>query len=91
MRVVDMDIVPTKYCTDQLIKADLNQDIANGVICTVTKKQINNVCEADIGAALACENQDGLYELSGIYSQDTGCAPSNTVKYFSLHNLFLLV
>ncbi|XP_076234221.1 inactive serine protease scarface [Calliopsis andreniformis] len=83
MHVVNMDILSTRHCTEQLIKADLSPDITDGLICTITKEDTNNVCEADVGGALACENEDGLYELAGIYSQDTGCASSDQVAIFA--------
>ncbi|XP_076172623.1 inactive serine protease scarface isoform X3 [Ptiloglossa arizonensis] len=81
MHAVDLDILSTEQCTEQLIRRNLNR--ANEIICGTTKKDINNICEADIGGPLACENKYGLYELVGIYSQDTGCLSTNQVAFFA--------
>lgn len=52
----------------------------DGIICVTPKKEINNVCETDIGSPLACQNENGFYELAGIYSRNTGCLPTNQVR-----------
>ncbi|XP_076299177.1 inactive serine protease scarface [Lasioglossum baleicum] len=83
MHAVDMSILPTNLCKEQLTAAAVNPDAANGIICTTPKQDINNVCEADVGGPLACQNEEGFYELSGIYSQDTGCQSSNQVGIFA--------
>ncbi|XP_043257990.1 uncharacterized protein LOC122400531 [Colletes gigas] len=83
MHAVDLDILSMEQCKEQLIRADLSSNVANGIICGATKEDINNICEADVGGPLACENQNGVYELVGIYSQDTGCLPSNQVAIFA--------
>ncbi|XP_031826161.1 inactive serine protease scarface [Nomia melanderi] len=84
MHAVDMNILSTNFCKEQLLSANANPDAANGIICTAPKEDINNVCEVDVGGPLACKNEQGYYELIGIYSQDTGCVASNQVAIFAL-------
>lgn len=86
MHAVRLNILPRDRCKERLIKADLGSNAADEVICGIPKDEVNNVCEADVGGPLACKNKDGLYELVGIYSQDTGCLSTNQVKHFSLNN-----
>ncbi|XP_054015987.1 inactive serine protease scarface [Hylaeus anthracinus] len=83
MHAVDLDILSTEQCQEQLISGDLIPSIANGIICGTPRENINNVCEADVGGPLACKNRHGLYELAGIYSQDTGCLPTNQIAIFA--------
>nr|XP_033331111.1 inactive serine protease scarface [Megalopta genalis] len=83
MHAVDMNILPTNLCKEQLATEDVYQSAIDGIICTVPKEDINNVCEADVGGPLACQNGEGYYELTGIYSQDTGCQSSNQVGIFA--------
>ncbi|XP_076652405.1 inactive serine protease scarface [Halictus rubicundus] len=83
MHAVDMSILPTNLCKEQLTAANVSPHAADGIICTTPKEDINNVCEADVGGPLACQNEEGYYELSGIYSQDTGCQSSNQVGIFA--------
>ncbi|XP_076750260.1 inactive serine protease scarface [Xylocopa sonorina] len=83
MHAVSMDILPTESCKERLISTNFETDIANRTICAVPKEEKNNVCETDIGGPLACLNEHGSYDLAGIYSQDTGCQPTNQVAIFA--------
>lgn len=80
MHAINMDVLPTERCKQQLTYTNFGENIVDGAICAVTKAEKNNVCETDVGGPLACQNEDGRYELAGIYSQDTGCRATNQVK-----------
>ena len=58
-------------------------------MCAKPAYQKNNMCQVDLGGPLACDRGDGYYEIIGVYSQDTGCLPSNQVCTYTL--LFVLV
>ncbi|KOC70446.1 Serine proteinase stubble, partial [Habropoda laboriosa] len=83
MHAVSMKVLSTEHCTEQLLRVNSEVNAANGIICATTKEEKNNVCETDVGGPLACQNKNGFYELAGIYSQDTGCLPSNEVAIFA--------
>ncbi|XP_003706016.2 inactive serine protease scarface isoform X2 [Megachile rotundata] len=83
MHAVNLDILSQERCKQQISHTDLSVNTVDGTICAKTTKEINNVCETDVGGPLACENESGLYELAGIYSQDTGCLPTNQVAIFA--------
>ncbi|CAK9807357.1 Inactive serine protease scarface [Anthophora plagiata] len=83
MHAVSMKILSTEYCTEQLANLSSELNAANGIICVTPKEEKNNICETDVGGPLACQNENGLYELTGIYSQDTGCLPSNEIAIFA--------
>lgn len=84
MRAIDMDVLSRERCKEQSLRTNLEVNDVEGIICVTPKKEINNVCETDIGGPLACQNKDGFYELAGIYSRDTGCLPTNQVRRFSI-------
>ncbi|XP_006622554.1 uncharacterized protein LOC102681132 [Apis dorsata] len=83
MRAVDMDVLSRERCKEQSLRTNLEVNDVEGIICVTPKKEINNVCETDIGGPLACQNKDGSYELAGIYSRDTGCLPTNQIAVFA--------
>ncbi|CAL7948678.1 unnamed protein product [Xylocopa violacea] len=83
MHAVNMDVLPTESCKERLISINFETDIANRTICAAPKEEKNNVCETDIGGPLACLNEHGFYDLAGIYSQDTGCQPTNQIAIFA--------
>ncbi|PBC28882.1 Ovochymase-1 [Apis cerana cerana] len=83
MRAVDMDILSKERCKEQSLRTNLEVNDVDGIICVTPKKEINNVCETDIGSPLACQNENGFYELAGIYSRDTGCLPTNQIAVFA--------
>lgn len=41
----------------------------------------DNICDADVGSALACHNGNGQYLLKGIYSGETGCGSNQVAKF----------
>ncbi|XP_017885505.1 coagulation factor XII-like [Ceratina calcarata] len=83
MHVVDMNVLPTEHCKERLLSGNFGADSVNGIICAEPKEEKDNVCETDVGGPLACRNEHGLYDLIGIYSQDTGCLPTNQVAVFA--------
>lgn len=83
MRAVDMDILSRERCEEQSLRTNLEVNDVEGIICGTPKKEINNVCETDIGSPLACQNENGFYELAGIYSRDTGFLPTNQIAVFA--------
>ncbi|KOX68999.1 Cysteine string protein [Melipona quadrifasciata] len=83
MHAINVDILSTERCKELLLNTDFGVDIADRILCATPKEEKNNICDTDIGGPLACQNEDGSYELAGIYSQDTGCYPSNQVAMFA--------
>ncbi|KAK9299675.1 hypothetical protein QLX08_007381 [Tetragonisca angustula] len=83
MHAISMNILSTERCKELLLNTDFGVDIADRILCATPKEEKNNICDTDIGGPLACQNEDGSYELAGIYSQDTGCYPSNQVAMFA--------
>ncbi|OAD55609.1 Serine proteinase stubble [Eufriesea mexicana] len=83
MNVVNMKVLSTGRCKEQLLSTNFEAEAADGTICAAPVEEKNNVCETDVGGPLACQNEQGVYELVGIYSQDTGCLPTNQVAMFA--------
>lgn len=81
MHAISMNILSRERCNDVLLlSTNLRINVTNGTICAAPKEETNNICDTDVGGPLACQNEHGVYELVGIYSQDTGCYPSNQVR-----------
>lgn len=81
MHAISMNILSRERCKDVLLlSTNLGVNVTNGTICAAPKEEKDNICDTDVGGPLACQNEYGAYELSGIYSQDTGCYPSNQVR-----------
>lgn len=80
MHSIDVDIVPQDECRQRLQGAESQIPIDDTLTCVKAHKQRNNLCQVDVGGPLACDRGDGFYELTGIYSQDTGCLPTNQVR-----------
>ncbi|XP_033313522.1 uncharacterized protein LOC117212680 [Bombus bifarius] len=84
MHAISMNILSRERCKDVLLlSTNLGINVTNGTICAAPKEEKDNICDTDVGGPLACQNEHGAYELSGIYSQDTGCYPSNQVAVFA--------
>lgn len=79
MHTVDVDLLSREACRNRVLGAESQIVIANDVICAKAH-EANNMCQADVGGALACHNGNGAYHIAGIYSQDTGCLPTNQVR-----------
>ncbi|KAL6256026.1 hypothetical protein P5V15_013261 [Pogonomyrmex californicus] len=82
MHMVDVDLLPHDVCHNRVLGAETPINIAHNIICGKAHEQ-NNMCQADIGAPLACYDGNGAYHIAGIYSQDTGCLPTNQVATFT--------
>jgi len=79
MHMVDVDLLSREICQNRVLGAESTINIASNVICGKAQDE-NNMCQADIGAPLACYDGNGAYHIAGIYSQDTGCLPTNQVR-----------
>ncbi|XP_015517677.2 uncharacterized transmembrane protein DDB_G0289901 [Neodiprion lecontei] len=84
MHGIDVDIVPQDECKRRVQGAESPVAIDNTLTCVKAQKERNNMCQVDVGGPLACDRGDGIYELSGIYSYDTGCLPTNQVATYAL-------
>ena len=82
MHMVDVDLLSHDVCQNRVLGAESHINIAHNVICGKAHND-NNMCQADIGSPLACYDGNGAYHIAGIYSQDTGCLPTNQVATFS--------
>lgn len=80
MHGIDVDIIPQDACRERLQGAESQIEVDNTLTCVKAQKQRNNLCQVDVGGPLACDRGDGYYELTGIYSQETGCLPTNQVR-----------
>lgn len=85
MHSVDVDLLSQNECRQRLEGAEAQLDIDDSLVCGKAHHVSNNMCQVDVGGPLACDRGDGYYELSGIYSQDTGCLPTNQVNVSSLY------
>ncbi|XP_066586122.1 uncharacterized protein [Prorops nasuta] len=83
MRGIDVDVLSYDTCQERLASAKSQLNIDSSVICTKAHKQNNNMCQVEPGSPLACDRGNGVYELVGVYSQDTGCLPTNQIAVFA--------
>lgn len=79
MHMVDVNLLPYDVCQNRIYNAKSHIPLTDDVICGKAYEE-NNMCQADVGAPLACYDNNGAYHLVGIYSQDTGCLPTNQVR-----------
>ncbi|XP_012536008.1 uncharacterized protein LOC105836494 isoform X2 [Monomorium pharaonis] len=82
MHMVDVDLLTHDICQNRVLGAESQINVAHNIICGKAHEE-NNMCQADIGAPLACYDGNGAYHIAGIYSQDTGCLPTNQVATFA--------
>ncbi|XP_018398523.1 PREDICTED: uncharacterized protein LOC108776415 [Cyphomyrmex costatus] len=82
MHMVDVDLLTRDVCQNRVSDAESHINVAHNIICGKAHAE-NNMCQADIGAPLACYDGNGAYHIAGIYSQDTGCLPTNQVAMFT--------
>lgn len=90
MHMVDVDLLSHDVCQNRVLGAESHINIAQNVICGKARND-NNMCQADVGSPLACYDGNGAYHIAGIYSQDTGCLPTNQVNiiyYCQLRQFF---
>ncbi|KAG7210257.1 hypothetical protein KM043_011805 [Ampulex compressa] len=83
MNMIDVDLLAPDNCRERISSAEGDINYADNLICVKAQKQRNNMCQTDVGGPLACDNGNGVFELAGIYSQDTGCLPTNQVAVFA--------
>ncbi|XP_034951201.1 inactive serine protease scarface-like [Chelonus insularis] len=84
MHSIDIDILDKGECQERLLNAETPLQVDESLVCTKASQQRNNMCQVDLGGPLACDRGDGVYELIGVYNQDTGCLPTNQVATFAL-------
>ncbi|KAK0083432.1 hypothetical protein PV325_008794 [Microctonus aethiopoides] len=84
MHSINIDIINKQECQQRLLNAETQIELDDSLICAKAQKQNNNMCQVDLGGPLACDRGDGIYELMGVYNQDTGCLPTNQVATFSI-------
>ncbi|KYN36833.1 Serine proteinase stubble [Trachymyrmex septentrionalis] len=82
MHMVDVDLLTHDVCQNRVLDAESHINVAHNIICGKAHEK-NNMCQADVGAPLACYDGNGAYHIAGIYSQDTGCLPTNQVATFT--------
>ncbi|CAH0549415.1 unnamed protein product [Brassicogethes aeneus] len=72
MHGIDVKIMDTNQCKETLAEKfkDSVQNYSPNTLCGFSSI---DQCRVDYGSALACDNGNGQYTLSGIYSWDTGC------------------
>lgn len=80
MHSINVDLLNQDECRQRLENAESQLNIDDSLVCVKAQKVNNNLCQVDVGGPLACDRGDGFYELTGIYSQDTGCIPTNQVR-----------
>lgn len=97
MHRIPVDLIPREECRRRVLGTDYPIEVDDTVVCTKAQKESNNLCQVDVGGPLACDQGDGIYTLMGVYSQDTGCVPTNQVIstfhccFFIVINCFLFV
>lgn len=79
MHSIDVDVLGNEQCRERLSGAENQIPLDDSLFCGKAHQKNNNMCQVDFGGPLACDRGDGFYELVGIYSQDTGCLPTNQV------------
>ncbi|KAK2582963.1 hypothetical protein KPH14_009019 [Odynerus spinipes] len=90
MNSLDVNILPHDVCTQHASQQQYNIDVEYGTVCVKPQNINHNMCQTEIGAPLACERENGVYELAGLYSQDNGCSPTHQVAVFtSINNEWL--
>lgn len=88
MHKIDVDVLSHEQCEQRLQGAESPVELHDSLVCTKAHKQSDNMCMVDVGGPLACDRGDGTYELVGVYSQDTGCLPTNQVSITTINRLF---
>ncbi|KAG8038115.1 hypothetical protein G9C98_006440 [Cotesia typhae] len=84
MHSIEVDAIEENQCRQRVSNAENQIELDDSLVCVKAHQQRNNMCQVDIGGPLACEREDGTYELVGVYNQDTGCLPTNQVATFGL-------
>ena len=80
MHSINVDLLNQDECRERLQNAESQLNIDDSLVCGKPQLVSNNMCQVDVGGPLACDRGDGFYELTGIYSQETGCLPTNQVR-----------
>lgn len=67
-------------------QASLGSFNPNSAVCGRAQ---GNPCDVDNGSALACTRGNGRYLLKGIYSTESGCGPSQVMKFTKMDVNFI--
>lgn len=83
MHSLDVGIVPAAQCQASLAQNHPASAALHNADCICGAAQPNaDICDVDVGSALACDNGDGHYTLVGIYDWDTGCRTQAQIAGF---------
>lgn len=80
MNSLDVDILSPDVCMQHASGQKYNINIEYGTLCVKSHNINHNMCQTEIGGPLACQRENGIYELAGLYSQDNGCSSTNQVN-----------
>ncbi|XP_035719216.1 uncharacterized protein LOC118440384 isoform X1 [Vespa mandarinia] len=83
MNSLDLDILSPDVCMQHASGQKYNINIEYGSICAKSHNINHNMCQTEIGGPLACQRENGIYELAGLYSQDNGCSPTHQIAIFT--------
>ncbi|XP_049824987.1 uncharacterized protein LOC109605766 isoform X2 [Aethina tumida] len=72
MHAIDVKIMDSQQC-EQTLKEKFAESVQHYSPNTLCGFSNIDQCKVDYGSALACDNGNGHYVLSGIYGWDTGC------------------
>lgn len=79
MNKIDVSPLSNFECTQRIQNAESPIQLDDSLVCVKALDQSANMCMVDGGSPLACEREDGTYEIVGVYSRETGCQPTNQV------------
>ncbi|KAG8300395.1 hypothetical protein J6590_077516 [Homalodisca vitripennis] len=75
LHTVDVMVIPSRQCEAQL-KTSQNLGkyfiLNEGFSCALPPSD-SDLCKVDFGSAVACQREDGRYELAGVNSWDIAC------------------
>nr|KAF7423541.1 hypothetical protein H0235_008824 [Vespula pensylvanica] len=83
MNSLDVDILSPDVCMQHASGQKYNINIEYGTLCVKSHNINHNMCQTEIGGPLACQRENGIYELAGLYSQDNGCSSTNQIAIFT--------
>lgn len=75
---IPVSFMPNQQCQDAFKTTFLGKyfKLHDSFTCALPTSPTHDLCQVDAGSPIACQKPDGKYELSGIYSWDTGCHPN---------------
>ena len=80
MNKIGVDIISNEECESRIINSQSQIQIDDTLVCV--KPQDVDMCKVDPGGPLACENDQGFYEVVGVYTQENICGSTiNQVNF----------